>query len=172
MASVNDDVLAFLLSVTRAGVDRIVVLRFGQKINPLPSGCYVWTGADQDNGYGRVTIARHTDYAHRASFRLFKGDIPDGFDVCHTCDTRKCVHPYHLYLGTRAINMLDALVKGRTARGDALPHSKLTEADRQTIVARARRGDLYKDIAADMEIHRAHAGSIARQHGVNRNGQR
>lgn len=85
-------------------------------------GCMEFTGCVQGNGYARATVNRKTDYAHRHVYRLLKGEIPDGMDVCHKCDNRKCINPAHLFLGSRLENMKDAQAKGRISSGER--HSK------------------------------------------------
>lgn len=55
--------------------------------------------------------------AHRVSWIIHKGAIPEGLVVRHSCDNRSCVNPNHLLLGTYADNARDAMCRGRTGGG-------------------------------------------------------
>jgi hypothetical protein len=69
--------------------------------------------------------------AHRYTYELAHGPIPDGLSVLHNCpggDCRRCVNPRHLWVGTQADNMQDMWAKGRGAHGQKARHAKLTDA--------------------------------------------
>lgn len=95
--------------------------RFWQNVAPCPmSGCWLWTGSRQGgahSGYGRFTIAHKEHYAHRYSWELANGSIPDGLDILHICDLEVCVNPAHMRLGTRSDNCFDMWDKGRAKPG-------------------------------------------------------
>lgn len=76
------------------------------------SGCWLWIG-DKRNGYGSVWVNGRRDYAHRAIYTEFVAPIPAGLVVRHSCDTRACVNPTHLLIGTQADNLHDMAERGR-----------------------------------------------------------
>ena len=68
-----------------------------------------------DNGYGQaydIRVARQV-LAHRLSYELFIGPIPEGQEVMHSCDNRPCVRPDHLEIGSHKKNMEDAVARKR-----------------------------------------------------------
>lgn len=92
-------------------------LQFEDKIVKNPTtGCWLWQGAFfQGNGYGQFNnklLTQTPTTAHRASWMLFRGEIPKGLMVLHKCDVRACVNPDHLYLGNNSDNMIDRSKRG------------------------------------------------------------
>lgn len=86
--------------------------RFLQKVFKTES-CWLWVGAVNSKGYGSFTFNGKRILAHRYSYILNKGEIPEGMFICHTCDNPACVNPEHLWIGSPLENMVDMFSKGR-----------------------------------------------------------
>ena len=80
---------------------------------PITTGCWLWKVIYHPFGYGTFYHMGKTIGAHRMSWILFRGEIPQGLCVLHICDVPGCVNPHHLFLGTKLDNMRDCVAKGR-----------------------------------------------------------
>jgi hypothetical protein len=140
--------------------DQGLYKRLMQKTVRIPeSGCWIFMGAIKSGGYGDIWKDKKVVGAHRASYQLFVESIPDGFDVCHTCDVRCCINPDHLFVGTRKDNMIDCRNKERIATVRAkLTPSQVNEIKNsseqnhklaikfscsQNIISRIKKGQTY-----------------------------
>lgn len=141
--------------------------RFLSKIEKNPeTDCWIWTACQFDFGYGKFRHNGQMCLAHRVSFEIFKGPIPDGLDVLHNCpagDNPLCVNPDHLKLGDHQDNMNDKIAKGRQHRGASHSCSKLSDAD----IVEIRRLSIDEHlsqsrIASLFNISQQHVSSIVR----------
>jgi hypothetical protein len=131
--------------------------RFDSKVNKVTSifyngtCCHEWTASVDTAGYGQIRNGKLA-LTHRLVWEMSCGPIPDGMQVLHRCDNRRCVNPGHLFLGSHDDNMADKVAKGRQSslRGSRNGNSKLT--DTQVLEIRAAIGPQR---------------AIAKQYGVN-----
>jgi len=140
--------------------------RFWSKVSKTDT-CWIWLGATS-KGYGRFAITRRkTVRAHRFSFELTNGPLPDGMCALHKCDNPGCVRPDHLFAGSDADNAADRGAKGRTAAGDrsgartkpearprgsAHVRARLTEAQVSVIKSRVREGSTQRELAREFGV--------------------
>lgn len=144
--------------------------RFWSKV-AKGGGCWLWAGGLSTTGYGRLKIEGKWQRAHRVSYRLAYGAIPEGLVICHRCDTPACVNPAHLFAGTHAENMADMVRKGRGnwasgcsgfPAGSAHPNARLTEAAIAAIRSRLSLGEKPASVAASFGVQSRAIRDVAR----------
>jgi len=94
--------------------------RFWAKVDKT-DGCWLWTAHCNENGYGYFRLGHKHVRAHRLSWAMANGPIPEGFVVQHKCDVRDCVRPSHLELGSQPENIADMDRKNRRAMTTSRP---------------------------------------------------
>lgn len=110
--------------------------RFWRNVTAEPnSGCYLWMGGLDSNGYAPFTAKGIRTRAHRFAYELAKGPIPEGMHVLHSCDVPACVNAKHLRLGTHQDNMADMMARGRHVVGARMKNTHLTDDDVRAIRA-------------------------------------
>lgn len=135
------------------------------KVNEL-TGCWEWKMNFTRGGYGSFFYMGKIQRAHRVSYFLHKGEIRDGFVVCHKCDNPKCVNPDHLFVGTYSDNNKDKVLKGRHAKsnpkiaGILNKISKLTDDDVVKIRNLASSGISKAEIGRIFNIRDSHVCKI------------
>jgi len=124
------------------------------------NGCWIWKKGFQ-NKYGRAFWNGKAIRAHRLSYIAFKGEIPEGKLVCHSCDNPKCVHPGHLFLGTPKENTKDMLSKGRHRTNNKCKYSEKTAEE---CFEKWKSGMGIEKIAKEVGIHFSTIYHLIRRH--------
>ena len=156
--------------------------RFWSKVNKgKPDECWEWQGRIGYHGYGRFDMRTafgswKSFLSHRAAWMITHGEIPEGLQICHTCDNRKCVNPLHLFLGTPLENSRDMVRKGRASgcykthpekmQGENNFNAKLSPGIVRKIRALYDEGAKPKDIQARLDLDYVHVslvGHVARR---------
>ena len=120
--------------------------------------CWVWTAYRSEDGYGRIRHNGSPKLAHRVSYELHIGAIPNGMKVLHSCDKPWCINPNHLFLGTDADNSKDRDRKHRQARGESQACSIFTE---QSVIAIRQMRAIGFKIREIANCYNASEGTVA-----------
>lgn len=155
------------MSLSKPAIERVL-----DKVIPIPfSGCWIFMGATNHFGYGIAGTGGRgepVDRVHRIAYKYFKGEIPKGMFVCHTCDIPSCCNPDHLFLGTNQDNVNDMVKKKRNSKpprnphivGSAHPGAKLTEDQVLEIRDLYRKGITQKILAEQYGVARQSISKI------------
>jgi hypothetical protein len=136
-----------------------------------PGGCWNWTGCTVD-GYGQIMIGLKLDgtrrvvRVHRLAASIWKGfDLSSSLCVLHTCDNRRCFYPDHLFKGTRTINNMDCMSKGRDRhpKGGDNGRSKLTATQVVEIRQACANGERKTDLSRRYGVVESVIGDIVRR---------
>lgn len=110
-------------------------------------------GAKNEKGYGIVGLYPNTTiHAHRFSYFITNGSLPEGMAICHHCDTPACCEPQHLFAGTKGDNNADMRGKGRHAHGVSHYAAKLSPAKVRTIRRITKEGTTIRECAERFSV--------------------
>lgn len=136
--------------------------RFERLYTPEPAtGCWLWTASVNRSGYGKTKVGGKHITAHRWSWMLHRGEIPEGLHVLHHCDVPACVNPAHLWLGTALDNDADKRRKGRAPKMAIHRPARLTEGEVQEI-RRLRGKETVVGLGKRFGVHHSHISRIQR----------
>ena len=140
----------------------------------IPSdGCWNWNGYRNKTGYGFTRIGGRGSkgiLAHRLSWVLHHGEIPEGLHVLHKCDNPSCVNPNHLFLGTNLDNIKDRTAKGRSshwisfAKRCDCPNTRVQDFQILEMIERKKLGEKIKDIASIYKVTTSWASRLMSKH--------
>lgn len=127
---------------------------FGQKLMDYselsPSGCRIWNKSYVRGGYGQISYRGKQVLAHRLSYEISVGPVPEGLCVIHSCHTPACINPDHLRVGTHQDNSDDMVRAGRSASGVKNGRAKLTWKKVRAIREKYNSGDYTLSVLSSL----------------------
>lgn len=125
------------------------------------NGCFVWSGKTNPGGYGKMRLMQE-QLAHRVSWVVTNGPIPEGRDVLHKCDNPPCCNPDHLFLGTDEDNAKDRKNKGRNGKGPG-PNTEHWISLRAQVLKKKAEGARTVEVARELGIAERVVSVISRR---------
>ena len=136
--------------------DRKTKDRFFNRIDLIPfHTCWEWSAGKNSAGYGAFYPKNKQILAHRYSYELHNGKIPDGHFVLHKCDNPSCVNPSHLIAGSQKDNLDDMDRKGRRYSGESHHSSKMNKHSVNELRVAANNGASVSDLSIKYGISQA-----------------
>lgn len=147
--------------------------RFDEKWMLIPeTGCWIWLAAKAQTSakqYGHFNLDGRALRAHRAAWLIYRGEIPEGMQVLHSCDIGICVNPDHLRLGTHTENMQEMVERGRhnngshERKGYGHWNAVFTEQDHAEMVRMRNEGKLIREIAEHFDCSKSNVSKVCRR---------
>ncbi len=126
--------------------------------------CWLWIGSLDTKGYACIRVDKKLRRASHVAFELHNDmPVPKGKIIMHSCDNPACVNPNHLSIGTKLLNSIDKINKGRGnwLKHDSHPMAKLSKLEVDEIRYIFSKGKhTYKSIASMFNINRTTASRI------------
>ena len=147
-----------------------IVAHLAKHYELSPSGCWNWTGCTV-GGYGSIMVGSKLDgtrravAVHRLAASIWKGfDLKSKLCTLHKCDNRRCFYPDHLFSGTRTVNNMDCVTKGRDRHpvGEDNGRSRLTASQVVQIRQAAAAGERQTGLAKRYGVVKSVINSIVR----------
>lgn len=143
--------------------------RFEMKfVKGKPNECWEWLASRNNAGYGKMAIDNKgkLEYSHRLSYQMYKGEIPQGLVVMHSCDNKGCVNPNHLSVGTHKDNIGSAARNGLMNKrprlyGEKNGAAKYTDEQILQVIELLKQGLRQKDISEMTGISPGHVSKIS-----------
>lgn len=121
--------------------------RFWSKVDKS-GDCWIWTAGHDHHGYGNFKVGHHkSTKAHRVVWQFTYGEIPKGMCILHRCDNPPCVRLDHLFVGTKADNRWDCVLKGRHAFGEHHSQAKLLRSEVEEIRYLREKGMILRELS-------------------------
>jgi hypothetical protein len=133
-----------------------------------PNACWLYLGAVAE-GYGRIKVDGKLRQVTHVMHELFHGPVPEGLQVCHTCDVRNCINPRHLWAGTRSDNMKDCVAKGRlTAMKPEWQdqHAALNATHVETVKEMLNRGLSLRAVALNLNVNHKSVSNLIKRYQI------
>jgi len=140
------------------------------KNRKIVNECWEWKGFSQNKGYGFISWGQGKSktkwLVHRISYTIWKGEIPKGMFILHSCDNPKCFNPDHLSVGTQKDNLQQMSQRGRSnARyGSKSGKSKLKESEVIKIRQMRDEGKTLKEISKKFNVTDANISDICQKY--------